>query len=128
VTPIKTPAIDRDDRRAIAAAMPAIRRAAPEAAHILDDLLRGEPVGAAPPASPYISIAEVATVFDVTQQTIRNWVDRGWLPADRSPGGTRRIPRSVLASASALSRPRPPVPELSPEEIEAIVSAPRRTR
>jgi excisionase family DNA binding protein len=124
----KSTTIDREDRRAIAAAMPAIRRVAPEAAMILDGVVGGEDPAAVAPASPYVSIAEVATAFDVTQQTIRNWVDRGWLPADRSPGGTRRIPRRVLASADALSRPRPAVPELSQAEIDAIISAPRPVR
>lgn len=122
-----TPRLTDEEQQTIAAALPSIRRAAPDAARIIDRLLRASSTDEAA-ASHYASITEVATAFNVTPQTIRNWADRGWLPCDRSPGGTRRIPRNVLASAHALARPRPATPDLSPEQIEAIVSAPRRAR
>jgi len=124
----RTPRLTDEEQQTIAAALPSIRRAAPDAARIIDRLLRASSTDEATTRSRYASIAEVATAFNVTQQTIRNWADRGWLPCDRSPGGTRRIPRGVLASAHALARPRPASPDLSPEQIEAIVRAPRRAR
>lgn len=123
-----TPRLTDEEQQTIAAALPSIRRAAPDAARIIDRLLRASSTAEATARSHYASMAEVATAFNVTPQTIRNWADRGWLPCDRSPGGTRRIPRGVLASAHALARPRPAIPDLSPEQIEAIVSAPRRAR
>jgi excisionase family DNA binding protein len=124
---ITTPLTD-EERQAIDAAMPSIRRNSPDAARIISRLVR---LAAAPPAAParaHASVTEVARAFDVTPQTIRNWVDRGWLPAERTPGGTRRIPRSVLASAEALAGPRPKVPALTPAQVEAILRAPRRAR
>ena len=67
--------------------------------------------------------------FSVTDQTIRNWVDQGLLPGTRHLGrGARRIPRSVLASAEALARPRPPIPDFTPEEVAALLSRSPRKR
>ena len=122
------PLLTPEEQATITAALPSIREAAPDAANIIVRLLDNAAAREMAPEQRYASIAEVATAFDVTQQTIRNWADRGWLPCDRSPGGTRRIPRGVLASADALARPRPGTPDLTPEQIEAIVSAPRRAR
>jgi excisionase family DNA binding protein len=124
---ITTPLTD-EERQAIDAAMPSIRRTSPDAARIITRLVRQAAAAPAVPVRAHASVTEVARAFDVTPQTIRNWVDRGWLPAERTPGGTRRIPRSVLASAEALARSRPPVPALAPAQVEAILRAPRRAR
>lgn len=44
-----------------------------------------------------VSTATAASVLGVTPQTVRNWVDRGWLPAHRAhPLGRRRIPVQAL--------------------------------
>ncbi|HYO45162.1 MAG TPA: MerR family DNA-binding transcriptional regulator [Gemmatimonadota bacterium] len=117
-----------DERATITAALPSIRRAAPDAAGIIARLVDDVPGPETKPRRRYASIAEVATAFSVTEQTIRNWADRGWLPCDRTPAGTRRIPRSVLASHEALNRARPPMPDLTPAQAEAILNAPRRGR
>jgi excisionase family DNA binding protein len=120
-------ALTEQDRKAVQAALPAVRRASPEAATVISRLLRAAAVIEDPAVRPYASVREVARAFSVTDQTIRNWVDRGWLPADRRFGrGPRRIPRSVLASAGALSRPRPPTRFFAPDETEAILTRPRR--
>lgn len=116
------------EQQTVTAALPSIRRTAPDAARIINRLLRAYKSGRVAVVDPYASIPEVAAVFGVTPQTIRNWTDRGWLPCERTFGGTRRIPRSVLASAQALARPRPAAPDLTPEQIEAIINAPRRAR
>ncbi len=116
------------EQQTVTAALPSIRRTAPDAAKIIIRLLRAYASGQVAVADPYASIPEVATAFGVTPQTIRNWTDRGWLPCERTFGGTRRIPRSVLASAQALARPRPAARDLTPEQIEAIINAPRRAR
>lgn len=117
-----------DERATITAALPAIRRAAPDAAGIIARLVDDVAGLGTTPVRRYVSIAEVATAFNVTEQTIRNWADRGWLPCERTPAGTRRIPRSVLASYEALNRPRPVAPELTPPQVEAMLNAPRRGR
>lgn len=122
------PLLTPEEQATITAALPSIRQAAPDAANIIVRLLDDAATRETTPERRYASIAEVATAFEVTQQTIRNWADRGWLPCDRTPAGTRRIPRSVLASSQALSRPRPVPPDLSQSQIEAILSAPRRSR
>ena len=122
------PVLTPEEQATITAALPSIRQAAPDAANIIVRLLDDAAARVTAPEHRYASIAEIATAFDVTQQTIRNWADRGWLPCDRTPAGTRRIPRSVLASSQALSRPRPAPPDLSRSQIEAILNAPRRSR
>jgi hypothetical protein len=117
------PLLTAEEQATITAALPSIREAAPGAASIIARLLDNAAAREMAPEQRYASIAEVATAFDVTQQTIRNWADRGWLPCDRTPAGTRRIPRSVLSSSQALSRPRPVPPDLTQPQIEAILNA-----
>ncbi|MDP2350933.1 MAG: MerR family DNA-binding transcriptional regulator [Chloroflexota bacterium] len=117
-----------EEQQTIKAVLPAIRRTSPDAARILNRLMRAIASGKVADASLYASVTEVAAAFDVTPQTIRNWADRGWLPSERTMGGARRIPRSALASAQALARPRPATPDLSPEQIAAIINAPRRAK
>ena len=118
--------ITDDERQLLMNALPAVKRENPKAEEIIRRLIAAiEELSA---ERSYASITEVAAAFGVTTQTIRNWADRGWLPSQRTPGGTRRIPRSVLASAEALARPRPSTPEMTPEEIQAVIEAPRRRK
>lgn len=42
---------------------------------------------------PYLSIGEVAALFNVTVPTVRNWDRDGKLTAIRTPGGQRRFLR-----------------------------------
>ena len=120
-------ALTEQDKKAVQAVLPAVRRTSPEAAMIISRLLRAAAAIEEPAVRPYASVGEVARAFSVTDQTVRNWVDRGWLPADRRFGrGPRRIPRSVLASANALNRPRPSIRDFTPDEREAILARPRR--
>jgi excisionase family DNA binding protein len=116
-----------EEKQVVRNALPALKKTDPRAAIVVSRLVRSASRPATTPTRTYLTVSEVATAFGVTDQTVRNWVDRGWLPAERPLGrGARRIPRSVLASVRALSRTRPPVPERTPEEVEAILSAPRR--
>ena len=41
------------------------------------------------PAPPLLTVPEVAAEFQVTAQTIRNWIDQGLLPAVRVGRGYR---------------------------------------
>jgi len=126
MAPTTTAPLTEEEQQAIMAVLPAIRRTSPDAARILSRLLRTIASDQVTETSPYASVTEVATAFNVTPQTIRNWADRGWLPSERTLGGARRIPRSTLDSAQALARPRPATPDLSREQIAAIMNAPRR--
>ena len=49
------------------------------------------------PAPAYVTTTEAAAVIGVSAQTVRNWIDRGWLSARRShPLAHRRISRQEL--------------------------------
>ena len=67
--------LTREEIREVQAALPKFRRADPVAAAIVRRLVRA----ARPAKQPYASVSEAARVFGVTDQTIRNWVDRGWI-------------------------------------------------
>ena len=125
---VTTPVLTEQDRQTVEAAMPSIRRESPGAAKIIARLVKAVASGEVAPATPYVSVTETAEAFGVTPQTVRNWADRGWLPCERTFGRARRIPRSALASAQALSRSRPPVPDLTPAQIAEIIRSPRRRK
>ncbi len=46
----------------------------------------------------FLSPQEVAELLGVTAQTVRNWVDRGWLESRRIGVNRRQIPRTALAA------------------------------
>ena len=115
-----------EERDVVKVALPGIRRQSPEAAKIIVRLIKVAYSPEPAQEDPYVSVSDAAEVLGVTRQTVRNWADRGWIPSQRRPGGARRIPRSALASAEALRRPRPPVRDLTPEQQAAIIAAPRR--
>jgi excisionase family DNA binding protein len=60
---------------------------------------------------PFLTVAEVATLLKLNQQTVRNWIDAGSLPAVRV-GRRVRIPRSALdqliQDGAQGSVPQPP--------------------
>ncbi len=62
------------------------------------------------PHSEWVSLREAANILGVHPATVRNWADRGGLPAQRTPGGHRRFRRSDLLSWS-VSRQQPPSAE-----------------
>ena len=44
----------------------------------------------------YVSVAEVAAVYDVTPQAVYKWIHKGTLEAHPRPGGSYQIPLSAL--------------------------------
>jgi excisionase family DNA binding protein len=121
------PALTPEEEQLIKDVLPAVRKTSPKAATLITRLVRAAATGQPESATRFVSVREVAQAFEVTEQTIRNWVDRGWLPAERRWGrGPRRIPRSVLASATALSRPRPERRQLTAEQVDQLVNRPRK--
>lgn len=52
------------------------------------------------------SIKEVAGAFEVHENTVRRWIDSGWLRADRLGDGTIRITGKEIVKALSESRQR----------------------
>ncbi len=54
-----------------------------------------------------MTVGDVAAVFGVTAQAVRDWADQGKLPSFRTPGGHYRFHRSdveeFLAESGATS-------------------------
>lgn len=74
-------------------------------------------------SSDWVSLREAAELLGVHPATIRNWADRGDLPARRTPGGHRRFRRADLLQWLE-TRQAPP-----PAEIQMLIqSALGRTR
>ena len=115
--------INAAEQGLLRAAAAELRSSRPEIARLLERLGSGASGEAAPPPAT-ASITEIAAAFGVTTQTIRNWADRGWLPSSRTPGGTRRFPRSILEQSAGLNAPRPAgVREHTDAEIQELLGA-----
>jgi len=46
----------------------------------------------------YVTVAEVAAIYDVTPQAVYKWIHKGIVEAHRRPGGSYRIPVSALVA------------------------------
>lgn len=63
----------------------------------------------------FLTVAEVAELLKINQQTVRNWIDRGELAAVRA-GRRVRIRRSALEEVlTAVTDPKPVVIETAPQ-------------
>jgi excisionase family DNA binding protein len=72
----------------------------------------------------YLTVADVAGILKLNQQTVRNWIDRGELPALRV-GRRVRIMRSDFdALIAAGSGQRPPAPEPAPNIWDGVLPDP----
>lgn len=55
----------------------------------------------------HITIRDSARVLGVHENTIRNWINKGLLKAQRLPSGVRRVSRSeVLRMVESISAPQ----------------------
>jgi excisionase family DNA binding protein len=52
-----------------------------------------------------IGVREAARRLNVHENTVRNWIDRGWLGAYRLPSGVRRL--DPVEVANLIGNPRP---------------------
>jgi excisionase family DNA binding protein len=82
-----------------------IRDRWPRAAEYLENAVRTGRAQIEPEAE-YLTTAQAARLLHVTDQTVRNWVDRGWLDGCRVEGGRRMIPASALRGVVAFERSR----------------------
>jgi excisionase family DNA binding protein len=46
---------------------------------------------------PYLTVAEIAQLIKINQQTVGNWIDAGKLPPYTSPGGCASSERTWTA-------------------------------
>ena len=58
------------------------------------------------PVKGAYSVKEVAGAFTVHENTVRRWIDAGWIHADRLGDGTIRISGTELVRALSESRKR----------------------
>ncbi|GAC1368053.1 MAG: hypothetical protein NVSMB47_18850 [Polyangiales bacterium] len=69
----------------------------------------------------FLAVGEVADYFDVTDVTIKNWVDQGRLLAARTAGGHRRVAVSSVAELLE-GQGRPVPPELASKSVVVMLS------
>ena len=68
----------------------------------------------------YVTTGTAARFFGVTEQTVRNWIDRGWLPARRlRPLGRRQIPVEALRAVEQFRASRDALVKVRMDEAEA---------
>jgi excisionase family DNA binding protein len=57
----------------------------------------------------YLTSHEVARLLRVSASAVLSWIDKGWLTAHRTPGGHRRVERTVLVDF--LRQKKMPIPQ-----------------
>ena len=67
--------------------------------------------------SEWVSLREAADILGVHPATVRNWADKGDLPARRTPGGHRRFRRGDLLNYAENQD------ELQPTEVQVILQS-----
>lgn len=75
-----------------------------------------------PSGEGVLTTTEAARVLGVSDQTVRNWADAGWLPSRRlHKFGRRMIPESTLRSVQVFDavklRPKKPLSEADSVEL-----------
>lgn len=63
----------------------------------------------------WVSLREAAALLGVHPATVRNWADKGEIPARRTPGGHRRFRKSDLIQHAETQG------ELQPLEVQVII-------
>jgi excisionase family DNA binding protein len=67
----------------------------------------------------FMTVAEVASVLKLNQQTVRNWIDEGKLPGLHIGRRVRirRVDFDALIGASVIGDPQPALPSIWDGEI-----------
>ncbi|MBK8024866.1 MAG: helix-turn-helix domain-containing protein [Chloroflexi bacterium] len=63
----------------------------------------------------WVSLREAAALLGVHPATVRNWADKGEIPARRTPGGHRRFRKADLVQYASMQG------ELQPLEVQVII-------
>lgn len=112
-----------EDVTAVDSVLEDIRESNPRAAGILERLYAPQRAVA---TQEWLTTGEVAAYLGVSRQTVRNWVDAGWLAsARRAPFGRRMIDATSLAdvgkfraSQKRQTQTAPPITE--EQAVEAV--------
>ena len=72
-----------------------------------------------PEGDDFMTVAEVASVLKLNQQTVRNWIDQGTLPALHIGRRVRirRVDFEALIEASVIGARQPALPSIWEGEI-----------
>ena len=72
-----------------------------------------------PAGDDFMTVAEVASVLKLNQQTVRNWIDQGTLPALHIGRRVRirRLDFDALVDGSLIGDPQPALPSIWDGEI-----------
>lgn len=62
---------------------------------------------------------EIGKLVGVSERTVANWIDRGYLNAFRTPGGHRRVERKILTDF--LTKRGLPVPSHLEERVSVLI-------
>lgn len=109
------------------AAARAVERSRPAAARLIRRIARES----SPDQKGYYTTTQAAAVLRATAQTVRNWVDLGWLPSTRPHPRSRRrlIPAEALQGVVDFDRKvAARRGQMSDEEAAALVHEYRRSR
>ena len=117
--------ISTKDREELMALAEEVRSERPRAASALTRLL----AAVATDSAELLTTTQVAGLVGVTDQTVRNWVDRGWLPSRRRLHGLgrRMIPKKAVEGLRAFDQVRLDT-RLSEDEAVELVRTHRRER
>lgn len=117
--------VTTNDVPEIDAALDEIRDTHPHAAEVLSNLYAPHRAAA---YGDWLTTGQAAEVMGCTPQTIRNWVDAGWLPVRRGGlVGTRRlIDGSALADLARFREARGRMPRVREEDAAEALQAHRR--
>jgi excisionase family DNA binding protein len=102
-----------------------IKTSRPHVSRLLRRLLKSV---VRPADETLVTTTEAANILGVSDQTVRNWADAGWLPSRRAHRlGRRMIPESALRSAKAFDAVKlKPKKAVSGDEAVELVRKRRR--
>lgn len=104
-----------------------VKASRPHASRLIRRVLK---IAVRPSAEGMLTTTEAARILGVSDQTVRNWADAGWLPSRRlHKFGRRMIPETALRSVQAFDAVKlTPNKPLSEADAVELVRKHRRER